>query len=264
MPSPFPGMDPFIEDRLWRDSHTEFITGVRADLAPGLIPRSMVRIEERVYVEYTPEEPEHMIVPDIAVAEAETGPPRSTGSVATATAAVAAPVLRTVPVPERRREAFLTVRERADLAVVTVIEVLSPADKRPHTDGRREYLRKRGHVLLSPAHLVELDLLRGGERLPTREPLPSGDYYALVCRQSRRPLAEVYAWTLHDPLPSLPIPLAEEDDDLTLDLQAVFSAVYDRALYAYSLDYRAPIEPPLNEADAARVQQLLAAPPPST
>src|SRR5437660_7939105 len=117
MPSPFPGMDPFIEGWLWGDFHTEFITGVRAVLAPGLVPRYVVRIEERVYVEYAPEEPEHLIIPDIAVAEVEKGPVPGAGSVTTATALVAAPVLRTVPVPQRRREAFLTVRERADMAV---------------------------------------------------------------------------------------------------------------------------------------------------
>src|SRR5438874_2737138 len=180
MPSPFPGMDPFIEGRLWRDFHTEFITGVRAALAPGVVPRYVVRIEERVYVERAPEEPEHFVVSDITVAEGKRDQPFGTGSAATATTAVATPLLRTLPVPERRREAFLTVRERESMAVITVIEVLSPTNKRPETDGRREYLRKREKVLLSPAHLVEIDLLRGGERLPTREPLPPGDYYALV------------------------------------------------------------------------------------
>jgi hypothetical protein len=252
-------MDPFIEGRLWRDFQHELLSVVREIMAPRLVPRYVTRIEERVYVDYTPEEPEHLIVPDISVAEAEKALPRVAGSGATAVAVVATPVLRSVPVPERQREAFLTVRERANMTVVTVIEVLSPTNKRAHSDGHREYLKKRGHVLLSPAHLVELDLLRGGERLPAREPLPPGDYYALVCREPRRPIAEVYAWTLRDPLPSIPIPLAEEDDDLVLDLQAVFTAVYDRAVYAYSLDYRSPIEPPLSEEDAVWAQQVLAA-----
>lgn len=249
MPSPFPGMDPYIEGRLWRDFHHELISVVRDLIVPRLVPRYVTRIEERVYVEYTPEEPEDLIIPDVAVAEVEKGLALGTGSVATAT----------VTVPERRREAFLTVRERSDMAVITVIEVLSPTNKRAHSDGRREYLKKRGHGLLSPAHLVELDLLRGGERLPTRELLPPGDYYALICRSTRRPIAEVYPWTLHDPLPNLPIPLADEDDDLVLDLQAVFTSVYDRALYAYSLDYRSLIEPPLSEADADWARQLLTA-----
>jgi hypothetical protein len=263
MPSPFPGMDPFIEGRLWRDFHTEFITGVRAALAQDIVPRYVVRIEERVYGERSPEEPDTYIVPDLSIAGVKRGPPFGTGSVATATAAVATPLLRTLPVPERRREAFLTVRERESMAVIAVIEVLSPTNKRPETDGRREYLRKREKVLLSPAHLVEIDLLWGSERLPTREGLPPGDYYALVCREPRRPVVEVYSWTLRDPLPSIPIPLGEEDDDVVLNLQEVFTLVYDRALYNYSLDYRAALEPGLSESDAAWVQQILVAPPPS-
>jgi hypothetical protein len=88
--------------------------------------------------------------------------------------------------PERVREAFLTIRERETMEVVTVIEVLSPGNKQAGSDGRREYLRKRRDVLLSATHLVELDLLRGGERLPTIEPLPPGDYYAFVCRRQHR------------------------------------------------------------------------------
>lgn len=263
MASPFPGMDPFIEGRMWRDFHHEFLSVFREMIAPRLVPRYVTRIEERVYVEYTPEDPEQLIIPDITLAEAEKRAAPVTSSAATATAVVAAPVLLTLPVPERRREAFLTIRERADMAVITVIEVLSPTNKRVRTAGRRDYLKKRGRVLLSPAHLVEIDLLRGGERLPTREPLPSGDYYALICRQPHRPVVEVYSWRLRDPLPAIPIPLAEEDNDVVLNLQEVFSRVYDRALYAYSLDYRAPIEPPLGEADAAWIQELLASVQPS-
>jgi hypothetical protein len=76
-------------------------------------------------------------------------------------------------------------------------------------------------------------------------------------------VVEAYSWTLRDPLPSIPIPLGEEDDDVVLNLQEVFTQVYDRALYGYSLDYRAALEPGLSEADVAWVQQMIAAPLPS-
>jgi hypothetical protein len=112
-------------------------------------------------------------------------------------------------------------------------------------------MRKRETVLLSTAHLVELDLLRRGVRLPTQEALPPGDYYAFVCRQRRRPQAEVYAWSLRQPLPSIPVPLAGNDPDAVIDLQAVFTTVYERAGYDYSLDYQRAVEPPLSEVDAA-------------
>jgi len=166
-----------------------------------------------------------------------------------------------LPAPERVREAFLTVRARESMEVITVIEVLSPGNKRANSDGRREYLRKREEVLLSDTHLVELDLLRGGERLPTLRPLPSGDYYALVCRRQQRFQAAVYAWSLRRPLPPIPVPLAAADRDAVVDLQAIFTTVYDRAGYDYALDYRRAIVPPLSLDDQGWVQQILAATP---
>jgi len=135
--------------------------------------------------------------------------------------------------------------------------VLSPDNKRAGSDGHREYLSKREAVLQSTAHLIELDLLRGGRRLPTIEPLPPADYYAFVCRAQHRPRAEVYAWTLRHRLPTIPVPLAADDPDVMLDLQAVFDTVYERAGYDYSLDYHRPVEPPLSDADAAWVRELL-------
>jgi hypothetical protein len=177
---------------------------------------------------------------------------------------------------ERQREVFLTLRSRESMEVVTVIEVLSPGNKRKGSDGREEYLRKRDTVLLSAAHLVEFDLLRGGERLPIREAMPPGDYYAFVCRQRHRPQAAVeppprhksgacggtlldavYAWSLRQPLPSVPVPLAGNDPDTVIDLQIVCGTVYDRAGYDYSLGYHRPVEPPLSEADAAWVKERL-------
>ena len=143
------------------------------------------------------------------------------------------------------------------MEVVTVIEVLSPGNKRPGSDGRREYLTKRETVLLSATHLLELDLLRGGERLPTIEALPRADFYAFVCRARQRPLAEVYPWTLRQPLPSLPVPLAQGDPEISLDLQAVFTTVYDRAGYDYALDYTQPVEPPLSEEEQAWCSEVL-------
>jgi hypothetical protein len=141
--------------------------------------------------------------------------------------------------------------------VVTIVEVLSPTNKRPGGDGRDAYLQKREEVLLSPAHLVELDLLRGGERLPALKPLPPGDYYAFVSRQRDRPMAAVYAWSLRSPLPAIPVPLAGDDRDVIPDLQSVFTDVYDRAGYDYTLDYERAVEPTLSEDDATWARERL-------
>src|SRR5688572_11321974 len=178
MPSPFPGMDPFIEGQAWEDFHHELIAVVRESLMPRVRPRYVVRVEERIYLEHAPEEPPKVILPDVSVLRRSESAVPPQGGRSGATAVAIEPVIPTMPMPEQVREAYLTVRERETMAVVTVIEVLSPKNKRRGGDGRRDYLRKREGVPESPAHLVELDLLRGGDRPPTVEPLPAGDYYA--------------------------------------------------------------------------------------
>jgi hypothetical protein len=252
-------MDPFIEGQRWEDFHTKLITALSDALVPAVRPRYVLQVEERVYLYHPDEARAGHIYPDVAVAERESGerPDVSAGTTALAVARVVA--LMTLPMPERRRELFLTLRDRDSREVVTVLEVLSPTNKRPGSEGREEYLGKREQVLLSAAHLVELDLLRGGQRLPTLEVLPSADYYAFVSRRRWRPKAEVYGWTMRDPLPPIPIPLSGEDPDVALDLQAVFSGVYDRAGYDYSLYYQRAVEPPLAEVDAAWVRERLEA-----
>ena len=259
MPSPFPGMDPFIEGQKWADFHHECIAVIRESLVRCVRPRYEVSVEERIYIEHGPHERAELIRPDVTVAEHQVREPTSEHPTTSVTAVAVAPIVLHVPVPERVREAFLTIRERETMAVVTVIEVLSPGNKRADSDGRREYLHTRDEVLLSYTHLIELDLLRGGERLPTLEPLPCSAYYAFICRQQRRFQAEVYAWSLRQPLPPIPVPLAGADPDVMLDLQAIFTIVYDRAGYDYALNYRRTLEPPLNDADAAWAQQILGA-----
>lgn len=256
MPSPFPGMDPYLESHGWADFHLSMIAGLREALVPQLRPRYIVQVEERVYVEHLPaEERTSYIRPDVTVTDSREG----AGRPSTATASVIAPVLVALPQPERVREAFLTIRERDGLDVLTVIEVLSPGNKRAHSDGRREYLQKREAVLQSDTHLIELDLLRAGERLPTLTPLPPGDYYVFVRRRPYRFQAAVYAWTLRQPLPPIPVPLDETVPEARLDLQTIFTTLYDRAGYDYALNYRRPVFPPLQPAEETWVQTLLAA-----
>lgn len=156
-------MDPFLENQEWEDFHTRFNTVVGECLAPSLEPRYVVRVERRVYIERLAGEESPRRV-DVAVLW--------TGG----TGGASAPAGRTSAVaPVERREAFLVVRDRQTLEVVTVLETLSPANKRPGSDGRREYLAKREAVLQTQAHLVEVDLLRGGARLPMVDALPPGD-----------------------------------------------------------------------------------------
>ena len=262
MPSPFPGMDPYIEGQEWEDFHTTFNTVVKEILAPRVEPRYVVRVERRIYIEHPARHATEVRWADVAVIAP--GPPGKGGPLPVsgqAGAAVATPVECLLPMPEERREAYLIIRERETMEVVTVVETLSPSNKQAGADGREQYLAKRDLVLESRSHLVEVDLLRGGLRLPTIGELPPGDYYAIVSRRRRRPRAEVYPWGVRQPLPVIPVPLREEDQDAELDLQAAFTTVYDRARYHLSLDYGAALEPPLSEADQAWAHALLAARP---
>ena len=165
-------------------------------------------VERRVYVESPGDADLLFRRPDVSVLW--------TGETAGGTA-VAEPAISLEPfecellMPEERRETYLLIRLQETMEVVTVLETLSPGNKRPGGDGQREYLKKRQQVLQRETHLVELDLLRGGARLPTRRPLPQADYYAVVSRSQRRPKVAVYAWTVRDRLPTVPVPLKPGD-----------------------------------------------------
>ncbi len=141
--------------------------------------------------------------------------------------------------------------------VVTVMELLSPINKAAGEDGLEAYLEKRAELLASGCHLIEFDLLRGGERLPMAGPLPKGDYYVYVGRAGRRPRGQVLAWPLRWPLPTVPVPLLPGDPDVPLDLQSVFRAAYEPSLYDRRLPYEQPLLPTLPPEDEAWVRQRL-------
>lgn len=255
MPSPFPGMDPFIEDQEWEDFHARFNTVFSEFLAPGVEPRYIVRVERRVYVEHGLSNEEQVRWADVSLIWSESTAPVAVTSPATPGTALQ-PVECLLPMPQERRETFLVIRERETMEVVTVIETLSPANKRAGSDGRQQYLAKREEILQSRTNLVELDLLRGGQRLPMRK-MPPGDYYAIVSRGHMRPRADVFRWTLRQPLPAIPIPLKKGEPEVQVDLQQVFNTVYDRARYQLSVDYSASLDTPLSQSDADWVQSLV-------
>ncbi len=251
MPSPFPGMNPFIEGQKWRNFHHSVISQIRDDLQSRISPRYFVDIEENVYLAREGGDVHKVVVPDVYVTKHDGWLDSVSGSVAVATE----PTVLTLPEIDPQIEAFLQIRSTESDEVVTVIEVLSPTNKRTK-DGRAAYLKKRYESLHSDANLIELDLLRGGLRLPTVEPLPTGDYFAFITRAERRPKVEVYAWPLERRLPIIPIPLAEGDPDVPLDLQAVFESTFDRAGFDCILKYTKPIDPPLTEQQQEWVEQI--------
>jgi hypothetical protein len=247
-------MDPFLEDQAWADFHQSFIAEIRRHLVPQLRPKYVPRIEERVYIDHSPDSPPTVIRPDVSIVAGALERPAKSGGAST----TVEPVVVDLPIGEEQHETYIAIYTADSLEIVTVLELLSPANKRRGSTGRREYLQKREALIAAGVNLVELDLLRGGERLPTVQPIPPADYNAFVCRAARGPRADLYAWRLPQPLPAIPIPLLPGDTEATLDLAAAFSAVYDSAPYDYAIDYARPLEVPLDPMGQTCVNEALA------
>jgi hypothetical protein len=145
-----------------------------------------------------------------------------------------------------KKQHYIEIEDRERATVVTTIEILSPTNKYSGTD-RDEYLAKRKSVLHGLVHFVEIDLLRGGPRMPV-ENLPECDYCAIVSRAYERPRVGIWPWRLQDPMPVLPIPVHEGDDDAQLDLKELVERVHDEFAFADYI-YRGEPEPRLRPGD---------------
>ena len=250
MPSPFPGMDPYLEAH-WRDVHARLII-YASDALQGVLPGGLrARVEERVLLE-TPEGlGDHPLYPDVRVVEYTSR--RDSGTHPRAGAAVAEPMLFDTE-PEPATETFLEIIDReSGNRVVTVIEFLSPANKSPGPN-RELYRRKQREVCSSDANLVEIDLNRFGTHtlafpLAHLKPPARTPYMACVRRATRRGQAEVYPMPLSERLPVLKVPLRPDDADVPLDLQALVEQCYRNGAYEGTLNYAADPDPPLRGAD---------------
>jgi len=263
MPSSFPGMDPYLEEPYrWPDVHQSLITYIRDVLQPQVRPRYHARMGERVYIL----QPPRAMYPDIiltgrAIREpARVGVATQTPEVTVAEEELDTPVILTLP-PVEHREPFVEIVHAAGDEVVTVIEVLSPANKTPG-EGHRLYRRKQQEILDSPAHLIEIDLLAEGMLTVAISEegwhsLPPHRYLVSVNRAPEQYRFEVYPISLQRRLPRVRVPLREPDPDVALDLQAVFTRCYDNGGYADFVDYRQPPPGPLALEEAAWADGLL-------
>lgn len=241
MTGPFPGVDPFLEAQgYWPDFHTTYLNYWREAIAERLPDEYEARLEERVRLVDLEAETSYQIRPDVAILRAAPRPQQAPPG----GAAVLDPATIPTVILDEDREVFLKILHRPDRRLVTVLEVLSP-DNKTGAD-RWDYLTRRNAVLRQEVHLVELDFLTAGQRLPMQRPLPPGDVYAIVARWEQRPDCQVYAWTVRDRLPLLPIPLRAPDPDIWIDLAEVYSTSFARGRYARSVDYQAPLELPLD------------------
>lgn len=264
MPSPFPGMDPYIEaiDE-WEDFHTDLCAKIKDSLADQLPKGYFVRLARRSYVVLADEDGKQTrpFIPDVKVTS---GSQPSAGRQATATLAEPVTAKRAmtieIKITDEFRESFIEIYEKRDYeALVTSIEVLSPSNKRPGTEGYRQFQRKRQAVLASEANLVEIDLLRQGTRPPMRSEWPKGPYTLLVCRGSEVPQCDVQTGHYRVRLPEIPIPLRAGDAELRLDLQPMIDAIYARSRYDELINYAKPLDPPLPEDDTAWFAEALQA-----
>lgn len=259
MKSPFAGMDPFIESfRPWGDFHSHLIERLYDAISDDLPTGYISVVSERSYIVCVDvdEKDERHFVPDVKVTA-----PRSTSRQAgekTAPQDEGAVTLRAF-IEEDFVERFIDIYElEPEHRLVTSIEILSPSNKKSGTKGWDQYLRKRQALLLGEANLVELDLLRGGTRMPMLDPWPPSPHYVLVARRERAPRCRVWPAYSDRPLPTFPVPLQKKDADIRIALQPLVDAIYKRGRYWARIDYTKPIEPPLSVEETAAMKRQLA------
>src|SRR5262249_32101793 len=213
---------PYLEQAdVWHDFHETFLITLRAELTQYLGDRYVARVEDHILIQAEENgTPSPLGIADLAVKEStggklleDTGP------------AIAAPLQVQLAFGEAEREIHLEVLDRKSRRVITVVELLSPSNKYAGRD-RDVYLARRDALFHSPVHFVELDLLRGGTRMPN-PPVPVCDYCIMLSRAETRPTADLWPLRLADTLPIIPIPLRAPDADVPLDLEAALPRVYD-------------------------------------
>lgn len=248
-------MDPYLEGTfMWPDFHFGMNAALREYLNHHL-PDNYVAVADRYIWIHEPDARDRLspVRPDVHVAERTTR--EGTGPARTLTAA---PVQTILPAVSREGNRFIRVLGKHSRRVVTVIELLSPANKMPGPD-REAYLLKRNTFLASQANVIEIDLLRRGERMPLGEPAPAvPDYCVLVLQASEFPKAGIWPFSVRMPLPEIPVPLKGDEPPLLLPLKKCFDHAYEAGRYRLEIDYNQRPDPPLNDADEAWARQLIA------
>ncbi|MEL6670346.1 MAG: DUF4058 family protein [Bacteroidota bacterium] len=258
MPSPFPGMDPYLEGYLWPDVHSALASKIRQQLVPQLRPHYTARLEVYVTEDNAPESEIGILYPDVHVQVMESKPfgmsaqSKLESSVAILPAPVTVPVVHPVAV----RLTKVEIRDTAQNKLVTCIKILSPVNKQE--PGITDYRRKRQQLYQAGVHLLELDLLRRGTRPFAHPQLPESSYGIALTRAGSR-CTEVWPLQLADPLPTVPVPLREADGEVALDLAAALRAIYDEAAYELSIDYgEGPPPPGVSDVEIIWIKNCLA------
>ena len=258
MTNPFPGMNPWLEHpALWGDVHFRLISAIARYLSPLVSPRYYVSVGAQAYIVTPFAQPPVIRYPDVAVVQA----PVPSASPARTSQAIATPVVDRitvqVPVPDVIEETYLEVREAETGQVITVIEILSPTNKRPGA-GRQKYERKRLETLSTHTHLVEIDLLRAWEPMPFAGYAPSSHYRILVRRGEQGSKADLYPFNLRDTIPEFPLPLQAGDVEPLINLSTLLDDIYVEGSYDVRINRHQPPQPPLTEDEAKWAREIMA------
>jgi hypothetical protein len=256
MPNPIPGMDPYLEDpEIWRGFHHHLAEEVMRQLNPLLAPRYYADVEVILAAEevrISASGTSSPFVADAAVLERRC---EARGPSTTALAIPAAPVRRPTPIGMGEKLRSVRIRDVGSDRLVASLEILSPWNKRP-SGGLEIYRKKRDVLLLSAVHLVEIDLLRGGERPgPEVSDPPLEEEYVILLNRAGDPdgrASEIWPTAIGARLPIVPVPLVPPDPDIPLDLEKAIGTLYEAAGYSRRIDYRKPVPPPPLRAESAR------------
>ncbi len=221
MPSPFPGMDPFLEhEKVWPSFQHHLVHTLYQTVLPGLVDRYRARVGNRLYRH------EQILFTSIDYIE--------------------------------YHEAYLEIRQKTDNKLVTLLEVVSPAN-RTTAEGREAFLQKRAEARSAGASLVEIDLILQGEPMTnfSQENLVNWDFAVIVSRSTQPDRYEIYSAKLNKRLPRFRIPLSTDDRDTVLDLQVAFSKAYDQGDFARQINYRSAPPGRWTEEQASFIDHLL-------
>jgi hypothetical protein len=262
MPSPFPGMDPYLEGPLWPDFHHSLASEIRRRLLRVLGKHYVARVEITVVHDSPPEAQVGVFFPDVEVLASpewkrKVEPTRFGGAVGGAAATLEAPL--TIPrlLPTDVRVSNVEIRTSLGNDLVTVIEILSPVNK--YEPGLSDYRKKRNRLLSGGIHVIELDLLRRGTCALAGNPHLPQSLYLVTLTRHESPGIGVWPLGLRDELPDLPVPLRSPDPDVRLSLFECLQTIYEESRYEQSIDYNADPPPPaLASEEAAWAKQVIA------
>ncbi len=257
--SPFPGMDPYLEiPDIWQDVHGNVLNVFREQLIPMLLPHYFAKIETEIVIDHESTDTEERqykykkLIPDISLFEKEEAKEERAATITISPA----PIRVNVPLGIQRRLRTVHIIHHESKELVTVIELISPVNKRPGK-GRQLYLDKRNNYFESNIHVIEIDLLYKHSHMPFIGKLPEAPYLIMVSNFYERPAAEIWPLQLQDSLPNIPVPLLQPHSPVPLDLGTAFSTAYQRARYDTVIDYHRLPDLPLSDAEKNWIQTML-------